>query len=268
MQVGDSSSQTPWEFNEENGRTQATLDLYREYARLHIRLFPYVWTMAHRAREEGTAVLRPMGLAHPELGKHPEDQYLFGDSLLVAPVLTRGAIERKVLFPEGSWIDWWTDEEVVAPTAGLEQVVAAPLERIPFFVKKGAVISMLEEDIDTLAVATSTNTRSFANRPGRLVFTLYAPDAGFPGKTEVFDGTTAEVKRQSDSLELSFKTGERFNEGVVWQLRGVTKLPSTISLDGSELKPLSAGATEGYQLEGTILKIVVSKGTGQLSLSL
>src|SRR5262249_16683030 len=41
MEIGDASSETPWEFTADNGRDQATLDLYRQFARLHLRLFPY-----------------------------------------------------------------------------------------------------------------------------------------------------------------------------------------------------------------------------------
>jgi len=107
MQVGDSSSQPPWVFTPENGRNDTTVDIYRTYARLHMRLFPYEWTYAQRIALDGRPIQRPLGLAHPEMGIHPSDSYLFGDELLVAPVLTRGQRRREVVAPAGTWIDWW-----------------------------------------------------------------------------------------------------------------------------------------------------------------
>ena len=101
MQVGDGSSQPPWVFTPENGRSDATVDVYRTYARLHMRLFPYEWTYAQRIAVDGRPILRPLGLAYPEMGIHPSDVYLFGDDLLVAPVLTRGERSRSVVVPAG-----------------------------------------------------------------------------------------------------------------------------------------------------------------------
>ena len=64
-----------------------------------------------------------------------EDAYLFGDALLVAPVLERGAAARDVYLPEGAaWCCAWTGEE---RPAGATHRAGAPLERIPVFVRDG-----------------------------------------------------------------------------------------------------------------------------------
>ena len=52
----------PWEFTTENGRTTASLDAYRIYARLHMRLFPYVWSYAKQIVITGRPIARPYGL--------------------------------------------------------------------------------------------------------------------------------------------------------------------------------------------------------------
>lgn len=67
MQVGDASSQPPWEFTGENGRDTETLDLYRTFARLHLRLFPYEWTYAEQLKTTGRPIQRAVGLVYPEL---------------------------------------------------------------------------------------------------------------------------------------------------------------------------------------------------------
>ena len=57
MQVGDASSQMPWEFTPANGRTTQSLDIYRRYARLHLRLFPYAWSYAHSMLSTGWPIV-------------------------------------------------------------------------------------------------------------------------------------------------------------------------------------------------------------------
>ena len=90
MQVGTSSNDVAWEPTAENGFDAEVLDLYRRYTRLHLRLFPYIWSYAKRLAEDGRPIQRAMGLAHPENSAHPNYDYLLGDHLLVAPVVERG----------------------------------------------------------------------------------------------------------------------------------------------------------------------------------
>ncbi|MDF2697425.1 MAG: uncharacterized protein K0S65_5808, partial [Labilithrix sp.] len=126
MEVGDASSQPPWLSTPENGRDAESLDIYRTYARLHMRLFPYEWSYVARMAVDGRPIQRPLGLAHPELGVHPSDEYLFGEDLLVAPILARGQTRRRVIAPPGAWIDFW-DGTPLLPDAKAEMELDAPL---------------------------------------------------------------------------------------------------------------------------------------------
>ncbi len=164
MQVGDSSSQMPWEYTPENGRDDAALDIFRTYARLHLRLAPYEWHYAERLAIDGRAIQRPLGLAYPELGKHPNDEYLFGDDLLVAPVITPGATSRTVLFPPGEWIDWWDGS---VHQAG-EETVAAPIEKLPLYIRRGGIVPMLRPTIDTLSFTLDSDVDSYLRQQGPL----------------------------------------------------------------------------------------------------
>jgi alpha-D-xyloside xylohydrolase len=70
------------------------------------------------------------------------DQFMFGPDVLVAPVTVQGARARDVYLPEGaSWLDAWTGEPV-AESGWV--TAAAPLERIPVYVREGSGL-MLEE---------------------------------------------------------------------------------------------------------------------------
>lgn len=243
MQVGDSSSQPPWEFTEENGRDEDTLALYRRYARLHLRLFPYAWTYAERIAETGHPITRALGLAHPELGVHPNDTYLFGDDLLVAPVLEPGARVRQVSLPAGAWLSWWDG----AIHEG-EVEVEAPLETLPLFVRAGALVPMLRPSIDTLAPTVTSTVDSYSNDPGLLwVRVAPAPDAE-RRDFELFDGATV-WQRAGGALELGYTPGAELGSGVVFEVYR-SQAPDGVDLDGAPLAEISDPAAFGAASEG------------------
>lgn len=261
MEVGDASSQPPWINTPDNGRDAEALDVYRTYARLHTRLFPYVWTYAVRMIANGYPITRPLGLAYPELGVHPSDQYLFGDDLLVAPVLTRGQTRRRLILPRGTWIDFW-DATPYTPNLhreGSEAVdeveVDAPLGKLPLLIREGAILPMLRPTIDSLAPATDDTTESFARDPG-LLWAMIAP--GPPRQFELWDGSRI-ARITGDSFEV--ESGAVFDRGFVLELMSaaepvqisrdeglVPKMPTRAAFDAA-----AVGWTWGPERRGTLL---------------
>ncbi len=138
MQVGTNSNDVAWENTPLNGFDAEMLDWYRDFVRLHARLFPYEWTYAQRLATDGRPIQRALGLARPELGLHPPDVYFFGDHLLVAPVVERGARTRDVPFPPGRWVDWFTGEVLQGA-----QTVDAPLQKLPLYLEEGGIVPLL-----------------------------------------------------------------------------------------------------------------------------
>jgi alpha-D-xyloside xylohydrolase len=139
---GDSPRE-PWQFGEE------ALRVVRKFIRLRYRLFPYIRSAALEARDTGLPVLRALPLAFPDdpNGAAWDHQYMFGPSLLVAPVI-RPLAEicpgRKprfsVYLPPGEWFDYWTGRLCRGP-AVVEAV--APLDILPLFVRAGAIMPMV-----------------------------------------------------------------------------------------------------------------------------
>ncbi len=125
--------QEPWLYG---GRL---LDLYRAYVLLHERLVPYVRAAAATAARTGLPIIRPLCLLDPRdpRGWTVGDAYGYGPALWVAPVLDEGAEEREVILPPGDWIETWSGRRVAG---GGEVVVAAPIERIPVWVRAGAIV--------------------------------------------------------------------------------------------------------------------------------
>ncbi len=170
MQYGGAGEDhNPWDFtayndDEPSQFDQETLDDFRTYAVLHTRLFPYFWELATRARTAGLPIVQAMGLAYPQDGVHPQNEYLVGDDLLVAPVEDAGATSRSVDFPDGVWVHWWTGDEVSGPGA---QTIDAPLGMGPLYQRAGSAIPMLRRTVMTLSPSDGS-VDSWADDPGLL----------------------------------------------------------------------------------------------------
>lgn len=234
MQVGDSSAEMPWEFTTANGRDTEALDIYRRYARLHLRLFPYTWSYAARIAITGHPIVRPFGLVYPELNRHPADQYLFGESLFVAPVITPGATTRTFTLPPGTWLDWWTGDVL---TGAGDKTVTADLGTLPLYIALGGIVPMLRDTIDTLAPATDGGVDSYANDNGMLVVRT-APGPDLTTFT-LFDGSVLTAIDQSGivldttQIVLTYEPSmiPRFS-GLLFEVIRVTAEPALV-LSGS-----------------------------------
>lgn len=135
----------PWTFGQPYELiNRLTLDL-------RARLLPYLYSVIAVSRQYGTPVLRPPFMLEsspsPAL-RAVEDCYLVGD-ILVAPVLDKGAVGRSVTLPKGLWYDYWTNEPV---RGGISIDVTAPLERLPLFIKAGAILPMRSLEPGTLSL--------------------------------------------------------------------------------------------------------------------
>ncbi len=164
----------PWEFGEE---AEA---IFRRYAKLRYRLLPYIYSTAAQAAQTGLPVVRALVLKYSrDLNvRHLDSEYLFGDSFLVAPVLERGARRRMVYLPAGEWVDYWSRELHEGPTW---LNYPAPLEILPLFVRRGAIIPMGPE-VDHTDQAVGAVLVLDIYPAGRGRFILYdedAPPVGF-----------------------------------------------------------------------------------------
>ena len=113
----------------------AVVDACRKAMDLRYHLLPYIYDLAH----EELPILRPLVLEYPEdpVCKDLTDQFLLGDALLAAPVMTPGVTARAVYLPKGTWYDYYTGKRYVG---GKYILADAPLDRMPLFAKAGAVI--------------------------------------------------------------------------------------------------------------------------------
>lgn len=111
MQLHGITAREPWTFDAE------TLRLARGYFKTREKLQPYLVDLAREAREDGHPMWRPLSWAFPA---DPDthrigDEFLLGDELLLAPILTEEN-RRSVYLPAGEWVDLWSGQTLRGPT--------------------------------------------------------------------------------------------------------------------------------------------------------
>lgn len=123
----------------------------RAIIELRMQLIPYLYAAFVRYRLEGLPPFRALVMDYPSDARTwtVDNQFLAGESLLIAPVIAAER-EREVYLPEGDWFDFWTGQR----TAGKQRIkVAAPLDRIPVFVKSGALLPLAGAALHTEVAA-------------------------------------------------------------------------------------------------------------------
>lgn len=85
------------------------LDIYRKLATVRMNSIPYIYNEARHVSQNCEPLMRPLFIDNPEDSNvfNIEFEYMFGRSLLVAPVTEEGVWQRNVYLPKGEWIDFW-----------------------------------------------------------------------------------------------------------------------------------------------------------------
>jgi alpha-D-xyloside xylohydrolase len=142
---------------------------------LRYRLMPYIYSMAGMVTRNNSTIMRPLVM---DFQNDPRvysitDEYMFGPSILVAPVTAAGVTARNVYLPGGLWYDFWTGRPV---SGGQTISAAAPYDHIPLYVRAGSIIPMGPANAQYAAQAVNpTEIRVYPGADGR--FTFYG-DAG------------------------------------------------------------------------------------------
>src|SRR4051812_46951812 len=113
----------------------------RKYLELRYRMLPYLYSAVRECAMTGMPIMRALWLHFPDDLKAVacSDQYLWGKSVLVAPVVEKGATTRRVYLPRGAWYDFWTRER---HEGGREISRPVDLETIPLYVREGSIVPM------------------------------------------------------------------------------------------------------------------------------
>ena len=160
--------QEPWQFDE------TTIDAVRKTVKLRYRFIPYIYDLAHECEKTGAPIVRPLVYEYPA-DKHVRnisDEYMLGSFVLVAPVIAPGKEAREVYLPDGDWYDYYTGEKY---SGGRYILADAPLDKVPVFIKAGAIIPVADGEIRSTEDITEDKI-SILTYPGKGSFVHYQDD--------------------------------------------------------------------------------------------
>lgn len=161
-----------------NGEEMDQWEYYTEVCRgflnMRMSLLPYLYSAFVAYHREGIPPVRAVVLDFPEDPRAAvlDDQYLFGESLMVCPLTLKDGTSRKIWLPEGIWHDFFTGKII---KGGQEYLVNADYDQIPVYVKDGALIPFAEP-LECIRENTvfKIHVRSYGS--GRASFPLYEGD--------------------------------------------------------------------------------------------
>jgi oligosaccharide 4-alpha-D-glucosyltransferase len=181
---------------------EATKNIVREYLNLRYRYLPYNYTLAWLNTKTARPLVLPVGYfdTQNKALKNLDDEYLWGANILVAPVFTKGAITRKVVFPAGKWIDT-RDFKTYTNFA----TVNAPITSMPVFAKAGSIIPMANAMPNTDAYNTNT-----------LILKYYADQTVKSSTFNMYldDGITPDAEKKGEFEMLKFKATNPVRTGL------------------------------------------------------
>jgi alpha-glucosidase (family GH31 glycosyl hydrolase) len=178
----------PWKFDQE------TIDIYRALSEEHVKLFPYLYSLAIEASRTGRPIILHPALLWPnqaELYKI-EDAWMMGEALYVAPVIQPGLTRREVILPPGEWWDLSENQAVRGPA---RITVEAPFGKTPRFLRRGHLLPRFVNAFDTFDNVT---TAKVGHLTDDLEMWLY-PGEGESAFT-LFDGTVLSSRQSASSI--------------------------------------------------------------------
>ncbi len=198
----NSRDSEPWSYGEK------VEEISRNFMKLRYRLLPYLYSLFYEASQTGIPINRSLAIDYSfddlTYDHRYHNQYLFGPSILVAPVESSKDL-LKVYLPEGDWYDFFTDEL----HKGSREIVAdCPMEQLPVYVKGSAIIPMRERagintrdqgDVLELHVYRGNNENSF---------TLYEDDgSSFDHEKGAFAKRTLTYNPSQKTFKISKAEG-------------------------------------------------------------
>lgn len=206
------------------------------------RWLPYNYTLAYENATKGYPLVRPLNFTDPNRTFDTiSDEFLWGNDVLVAPVMTEGATSRAVTFPAGKWLDMSAPCTVHDGYTTIDY--PAPLEVLPLFVRGGAFIPMADYKME--------NTGDY--NPGKFTVNYY-PVAGESSEFTMFDDdrTSTGTIDKGECRLITFKGsdgGHKINVSAEGSYSGAptsinltfvihrAAAPATFRVNGRNIKP-------------------------------
>ncbi|MCE5215636.1 hypothetical protein LLH03_01285, partial [bacterium] len=240
MVMQGAGGQEPWDWDSETETTAQSWSWMRE------SFSPHLYSVALESALTGAPVARSLAWVSPADGEAMavDDEFVLGDSLLVAPVCTPKG-QRSIYLPAGGWMDLIDGSEYHGPTHAEAQ---APLTHLPLYLREGAIVPMkLSPDLLLGADMSESHRKALE----------ILPPFGHGQSSYLWRWGTGEAllncRRRAEEIvfrahgrQLPVRTLLRFEVGP----------PAEVSVDGKSLKELTEeqvaeGEKRGYYYRKT-----------------
>ena len=199
---------TNWEGIERRIWKYSNFPSLLETVKLRYALMPYIYTAARQAYDTGVSLCRPLYYEWPEANNAYlfEDEYMFGDDILVAPVVTKpeknGTTARRTWLPVGRWFDVCRNKVVEGNRTFTDRYA---MEEIPYFFRAGSVI------------VNNPPMMNLSTRPDRLILKVVP---GGNGQTSLYEDegdtegykqgayTTTTISHEGNTLTILPREGK------------------------------------------------------------
>ncbi len=247
--------------------------ILRSTFQLRYALQPYIYTEARRTYDTGVAFLRPLYYDWPEANEAyaSRNEYLFGDQVLVAPVVTpsakaTGLAAESVWLPESEWIEWPTGRHFTGPVT-LDRSFS--INQTPVYLKAGAIVPMQppmqytgEKPVDPLIVNV------WPLQPGAASSYSVYEDSGksVDYQRGVFTRTPIKATQSGDTLKVEIGPAQIGPGGSypdmmksrAFELRLPADWPpASVTVNGTAVKQAGPLGKNGWSFQGNTLTTVV-----------
>lgn len=199
--VINSPDQEPWSYGEKFE------EINRRTIELRYRLLPYIYSVMAEASATGVPAMRPLVFEYPDDPEYVGNgtEFMFGDNVLVAPVLWEGDTVRELRLPAGEWYDYWTSKKFDGQTF---VKTSAPVDRIPFFVKAGTALPT--QQVVQYADQAPVDPLMLSVFPGPGITSSYYEDDGhsFDYEHGGYFKRTMNVEATKESVTLSVSSAQ------------------------------------------------------------
>jgi alpha-D-xyloside xylohydrolase len=218
-----------------------------KFDKLRYRLMPYIYSLAAMTTQNAYTPMRPlvMDFRTDVRAQNVGDEFMFGPAILVSPVTEPGATSRWLYLPKASWYDFWSGSRA---RGGLDVDAAAPLDRIPLYVRAGSIVPLGPEmEYADEKAADPIELRVYRGADGD--FTLYEDENdNYDYEKGAFATIPIHWDDAQQQLRIEAREGSfpgmlpRRTFNVVWVREGhgagpeATAADKSIQYDGSAIK--------------------------------
>jgi alpha-glucosidase (family GH31 glycosyl hydrolase) len=220
-----SEERSPWNAAARTG-DQSIISTFSKFVNTRMNLLPYIYSEAKKSSDTGIPLMRAMVFDYPNDSSTYglDQQYMFGDNLLVAPIVKEGETLKQVYLPQGEWVDFWWG---ASKPGGRTINYYAGVDDLPVFVKAGSILPMNLNEQYKVGGTIGNDLKNHTN----LTFRVYPKGASsYQWFDDVNNNTKTIQVDENEPLSKITVTLPGINQKTTLQV--LASKPSNVLLNG------------------------------------